>query len=112
MMKAQDAQRAHLRTQLRGLLRELEEGRLDGARVFVERSQVGRGRALHRVRGEEEEELVRCALRLLAACPGATRLDDLVEPVRDLCMALGITRPSEAAEILRAWSHERPTRRR
>jgi len=111
-MKAQAAQRAHLQTQLRGLLRELEEGRLDGARVLVERSPAARGRALHRVRGEEEEELVRCALRLLAACPSATKLDDLVEPVRDLCMALGLTRPSEAAEILRAWTYDRPGTRR
>lgn len=111
-MKAQAAQRAHLQTQLKGLLRELEEGRLDGARVLVERSQAARGRALHRVRGEEEEELVRCALRLLAACPGATKLDDLVEPVRDLCMALGLTRPSEAGEILRAWTYDRPGTRR
>lgn len=105
-MKAQAAQRAHLETQLRGLLRELHDGRLDGARVLVERSPEARGRALHRVRGEEEEALVRGALRLLAACPGATSLEALAPAIGDIMHALGLRSPSEAQEILHAWSYE------
>jgi hypothetical protein len=109
-MKAQAAQRAHLEGQLRALMRDLEAGRLNGARIVVERSS-GKRTPLGMVRDEESEHLVRCVLRLLAACPSAAKLEDLREPVLDLALALGLREPGDAREILRAWTWDRKGRR-
>ncbi len=103
--RSRDAQRATLRRQLLGLLRDLEAGALDGATVIVARGESER--RLERVRSDRDERALRSVLALLAKLASARDLRDIVGEVRDVCGSLGLRSPADAQEMLRAWSYAR-----
>ena len=100
--RSREAQRCALRRQLFGLLRDLEEGSLDGATITVARGESER--RLERVRSDRDERALRAVLRLLAAMMSARELSALATEVEEACAALGLRSPGDAQEMLRSWS--------
>ena len=107
--KSRDAQRATLRRQIGGLMRDLEAGMLDGVTISIARGESDR--RLERVRSDRDERALHAILELLARLAIAKDLRDIVNEVAEVCLSLGMRNPADAQEILRAWSYSQTPRR-